>query len=219
MLALVAEKTGYPADMLDLDLDLEADLGIDTVKQAELFASDPGGYGIARDDKLKLRDFPTLATSSPSCATATRPPRGRACRAAAPAQPVARRSRWRVAPAPVAPAAVTRCGARCWRWWPRRPATRPTCWISTWIWRPIWGSTRSSRPSCSPPIREAYGIARDDELKLRDFPTLATSSGSSATATGPATALPTRGAAAAAAGGDAAPAPVACRAGAGGAGG
>ena len=35
---LVAEQTGYPPELLDLDLDLEADLGIDTVKQAELFA-------------------------------------------------------------------------------------------------------------------------------------------------------------------------------------
>ncbi|HYA64969.1 MAG TPA: acyltransferase domain-containing protein, partial [Candidatus Sulfotelmatobacter sp.] len=34
ILALVSEKTGYPPDMLDLDLDLEADLGVDTVKQA-----------------------------------------------------------------------------------------------------------------------------------------------------------------------------------------
>ena len=30
MLAVVAEQTGYPSDLLDLDLDLEADLGIDT---------------------------------------------------------------------------------------------------------------------------------------------------------------------------------------------
>ena len=37
ILALVVEKTGYPQDMLDLDLDLEADLGVDTVKQAEMF--------------------------------------------------------------------------------------------------------------------------------------------------------------------------------------
>ena len=39
ILALVVEKTGYPKDMLDLDLDLEADLGVDTVKQAEMFAA------------------------------------------------------------------------------------------------------------------------------------------------------------------------------------
>jgi acyl transferase domain-containing protein/NAD(P)-dependent dehydrogenase (short-subunit alcohol dehydrogenase family)/acyl carrier protein len=61
VLALVAEKTGYPIDMLDLDLDLEADLGIDTVKQAEVLATIREAYGIARDDKIKLRDFPTLA--------------------------------------------------------------------------------------------------------------------------------------------------------------
>jgi len=61
ILALVSEKTGYPPDMLDLDLDLEADLGVDTVKQAEVFASVREAYGIARDDQIKLRDFPTLA--------------------------------------------------------------------------------------------------------------------------------------------------------------
>src|SRR5579864_2971515 len=61
VLALVAEKTGYPVDMLDLDLDLEADLGVDTVKQAEVMATIREAYGIARDDKIKLRDFPTLA--------------------------------------------------------------------------------------------------------------------------------------------------------------
>ena len=60
VLALVAEQTGYPEDMLDLDLDLEADLGVDTVKQAELFATVREVYGIAREDTLQLRDFPTL---------------------------------------------------------------------------------------------------------------------------------------------------------------
>ena len=35
----MAAKTGYPEDMLELDLDLEADLGVDTVKQAETFAA------------------------------------------------------------------------------------------------------------------------------------------------------------------------------------
>ena len=61
VLDLVAEKTGYPKDMLDLDLDLEADLGVDTVKQAEMFASIRETYDIPRDPNLKLRDFPTLA--------------------------------------------------------------------------------------------------------------------------------------------------------------
>ena len=57
---LVAETTGYPTDMLDPELDLEADLGVDTVKQAEIFAAIRGRYNIPRDESLKLRDFPTL---------------------------------------------------------------------------------------------------------------------------------------------------------------
>ncbi|MGZ4832586.1 MAG: phosphopantetheine-binding protein, partial [Terriglobales bacterium] len=60
VLKIVAEKTGYPKDMLDVELDLEADLGIDTVKQAEMFAAIRAQYNIPRDPNLKLRDFPTL---------------------------------------------------------------------------------------------------------------------------------------------------------------
>ena len=61
ILALAVEKTGYPQDMLDLDLDLEADLGVDTVKQAEMFAAIREIYNIPRDENRKLRDYPTLA--------------------------------------------------------------------------------------------------------------------------------------------------------------
>ena len=57
---MVAEKTGYPEDMLDIDLDMEADLGIDTVKQAELFASLREHYGIAQQDGIQLKDYPTI---------------------------------------------------------------------------------------------------------------------------------------------------------------
>ena len=60
VLEIVSEQTGYPADMLELDLDLEADLGIDTVKQAEMFAAIREAYGIERDEELALRDYPTL---------------------------------------------------------------------------------------------------------------------------------------------------------------
>jgi acyl transferase domain-containing protein len=61
VLAIVADKTGYPVDMLDDGLDLEADLGVDTVKQAETFAAVRAAYDIPRQENLKLRDFPTLA--------------------------------------------------------------------------------------------------------------------------------------------------------------
>ena len=60
IVAMVAEKTGYPEDMLDLDLDMEADLGIDTVKQAELFAAMREHYGIAQMEGIQLKDYPTI---------------------------------------------------------------------------------------------------------------------------------------------------------------
>ncbi len=59
-MAVVAEKTGYPQDMLDPELDMEADLGIDTVKQAETFASIRESFAIPVQERLSLRDYPTL---------------------------------------------------------------------------------------------------------------------------------------------------------------
>jgi acyl transferase domain-containing protein/NADP-dependent 3-hydroxy acid dehydrogenase YdfG len=38
MLTTVADKTGYPADMLELGMDMEADLGIDSIKRVEILA-------------------------------------------------------------------------------------------------------------------------------------------------------------------------------------
>ena len=46
--------------MLELDLDLEADLGIDTVKQVAIFAEAREHYGLDRDPEFKLRDFNTI---------------------------------------------------------------------------------------------------------------------------------------------------------------
>ena len=42
---IIAEQTGYTTDMLEDTLDLEADLGIDTVKQVEIFAKAAGHFG------------------------------------------------------------------------------------------------------------------------------------------------------------------------------
>ena len=39
MFAAVAEKTGYPADMLESGMDLEADLGIDSIKRVEILSN------------------------------------------------------------------------------------------------------------------------------------------------------------------------------------
>ena len=39
LLDIVAEKTGYPIDMLDLDMELEAGLGVDSIKQVEILST------------------------------------------------------------------------------------------------------------------------------------------------------------------------------------
>jgi acyl transferase domain-containing protein len=39
MLSVVADKTGYPAEMLELSMDMEADLGIDSIKRVEIFGA------------------------------------------------------------------------------------------------------------------------------------------------------------------------------------
>jgi acyl transferase domain-containing protein len=39
LLAIVAEKTGYPHEVLRLDMELDADLGIDSIKRVEIFSA------------------------------------------------------------------------------------------------------------------------------------------------------------------------------------
>jgi len=39
LLKIVGEKTGYPPEMLELDMDLEADLGIDSIKRVEILGA------------------------------------------------------------------------------------------------------------------------------------------------------------------------------------
>ncbi|KGJ96020.1 SDR family NAD(P)-dependent oxidoreductase, partial [Colwellia psychrerythraea] len=39
MMTVVAEKTGYPTEMLELEMDMEADLGIDSIKRVEILGA------------------------------------------------------------------------------------------------------------------------------------------------------------------------------------
>jgi len=112
ILKLITEKTGYPQDMLELDLDMEADLGIDTVKQAELFAAMREHYKIPQRDGIKLKDYPTIrhcikfvmteAGGSHAPVAAAAPAAVTAVPVAAPAQVVAAPVAPVTAPVPVA---------------------------------------------------------------------------------------------------------------------
>jgi len=56
----VVEQTGYPREIVELDADLEADLGIDSIRKAQLFGEIGQKYSLAADNSLSLDDFPTL---------------------------------------------------------------------------------------------------------------------------------------------------------------
>ena len=185
VLAIVAEETGYPTDLLDMDLDLEADLGVDTVKQAEVFATIRETYGIERDDSLKLRDYPTLnhvvafvrersgAPAAPQAAAVPVPPE-----AAAESAPA-------VSPGPVpepapaaeaAPAAVEVPGGDV----EQRVLTivaEQTGYPEDLLDMDLdleadLGIDTVKQAEVFATLREAYGIERDDSLKLRDYPTI-----------------------------------------------
>ncbi|MEN0003970.1 MAG: phosphopantetheine-binding protein, partial [Bacteroidota bacterium] len=59
LLEVVSEKTGYPAEMLELDMDMEADLGIDSIKRVEIFGAltkkHPEMAGINPNELTELR--------------------------------------------------------------------------------------------------------------------------------------------------------------------
>ena len=57
---VVVEHTGYPADFIELDQDLEGELGIDTVKQAEIMADIRTKFSLPVDEDFVLADYPTL---------------------------------------------------------------------------------------------------------------------------------------------------------------
>ncbi len=60
LVGAICEETGYPPDLIEMDADLEADLGIDTVKQAQVLGKVRDRYGLKTDQNLSLRDFPSL---------------------------------------------------------------------------------------------------------------------------------------------------------------
>ena len=78
LLALVADKTGYPVEMLHLDMDLESDLGIDSIKRVEILAGMesrvPEAARIETDKMGSLRTLrqvvDLLGASMPATATA-----------------------------------------------------------------------------------------------------------------------------------------------------
>ncbi|HEY3449175.1 MAG TPA: SDR family NAD(P)-dependent oxidoreductase [Myxococcales bacterium] len=174
LLAVVSAKTGYPRDMLALDLDLEADLGIDTVKQAEIFADVRTAFDLPRSDDFKLRDYPTLnhligfvAQLRPELATAA-PEVSAPSAAQAPAFTTP-------APAPVASAAAATAD-------PVAEKLLEVVAAKTGYPRDMLaldldleadlGIDTVKQAEIFADVRTAFDLPRSDDFKLRDYPTL-----------------------------------------------
>jgi acyl transferase domain-containing protein/NAD(P)-dependent dehydrogenase (short-subunit alcohol dehydrogenase family) len=178
ILALVVEKTGYPEDMLDLDLDLEADLGVDTVKQAEMFAAIRAAYNIPRDENVKLRDYPTLAhvirfvyERRPDLASAA--PSSPAVKATEKTEPIA------TAPAAAPPAVTPKDSAgdsvkeRILALVVEKTGYPQDMLDLDLDLEADLGVDTVKQAEMFAAIRAAYNIPRDENVKLRDYPTLA----------------------------------------------
>ncbi|WP_322982904.1 SDR family NAD(P)-dependent oxidoreductase [Streptomyces sp. S584] len=94
LLEVVAEKTGYPVEMLEPGMDVEADLGIDSIKRVQIMGALQERFPVSGEvdpERMgELRTLDDIAGFLASASGATTP---------APAEPAA-------APAPVAPVAA-----------------------------------------------------------------------------------------------------------------
>ncbi len=67
LINFVVEQTGYPEEMVEMDADLEGDLGIDSIKKAQLIGELNEQFHFVdvsapTDENMSLDDFPTLAS-------------------------------------------------------------------------------------------------------------------------------------------------------------
>ena len=183
VVGMVAEKTGYPEDMLDIDLDMEADLGIDTVKQAELFAALRERYGIAQQDGIQLKDYPTIRhcikfvlanAGKPAAAVAAPAAQAAVTPAPAPvAQPAAQAV---VTPAPAAKPAAALDEATVTKEVVKMVADKtgyPEDMLDIDLdMEADLGIDTVKQAELFAALRERYGIAQQDGIQLKDYPTI-----------------------------------------------
>ncbi|MTI85598.1 MAG: SDR family NAD(P)-dependent oxidoreductase [Firmicutes bacterium] len=76
LLNVIAEKTGYPIEMLELDMALDTDLGIDSIKSVEIFSAlqdrIPGVKPVKPDQMGTLKTLRDIADFISGCANSSR---------------------------------------------------------------------------------------------------------------------------------------------------
>ncbi|WP_158093791.1 type I polyketide synthase [Candidatus Avelusimicrobium gallicola] len=179
VVGMVAEKTGYPEDMLDIDLDMEADLGIDTVKQAELFAALREHYGIAQQEGIQLKDYPTIR----HCIKFVLANAGKPA-AAAPAAPVTPAAVPAPVSAPVTPASAAAPAAKAANLDEATVTKEVVSMVAEKTGYPEdmldldldmeadLGIDTVKQAELFAAMREHYGIAQQEGIQLKDYPTI-----------------------------------------------
>jgi polyketide-type polyunsaturated fatty acid synthase PfaA len=80
LLAIVSEKTGYPSEMLELEMDMEADLGIDSIKRVEILGAlqeqFPSPVQPNLEDLAELRTLSQIAAYMAQLSTSLPPVEG-----------------------------------------------------------------------------------------------------------------------------------------------
>jgi 3-oxoacyl-(acyl-carrier-protein) synthase/NAD(P)-dependent dehydrogenase (short-subunit alcohol dehydrogenase family)/phosphopantetheinyl transferase/acyl carrier protein len=172
LIGVVAQKTGYSREEIDPGYELEADLGIDTVKQAEIFAEVRDAYGLERDDSFKLADYPTVEKLAGWLAERAAGAAG-ASPSAAPAAPAA---------STAAPAAAPSGTSRVDRDEVLRRLVGVVAAKTGYDVAEIdpayeleadLGIDTVKQAEIFGEVRDAYGLERDDSFKLADYPTVA----------------------------------------------
>lgn len=170
ILEILCARTGYDAEEIEPDFELEADLGIDTVKQAEIMASVREHYGLARDEDFRLADFPTLGHLAEyvvgrSCGSAPSVPVDEA--ATSPAVPVVTASEVGSAGPTRSEAYATILDILCARTGYDADEIEPDFELEADL-----GIDTVKQAEIMASVREHYGLARDESFRLADFPTL-----------------------------------------------
>jgi acyl transferase domain-containing protein/NAD(P)-dependent dehydrogenase (short-subunit alcohol dehydrogenase family) len=100
LLEIVSDKTGYPAEMLNLDMDMEADLGIDSIKRVEILSAfqekapdapvvQPGDLGKFRTLQQVITYLGSSGNASAASQTAITPASAEAAKSTATPDPIA----------------------------------------------------------------------------------------------------------------------------------
>jgi malonyl CoA-acyl carrier protein transacylase len=192
LIDVLCAKTGYDAAEIELDFELEADLGVDTVKQAEILAAVRERYGLPRDEKFRLADYPRLrdlaayvlrrleavgaqaaaAVPIPAPATTTTAPAAAPSVPAAPVADLPAVAAATPAPAPTAPTGAADV---------ERALIDVLCAKTGYDAAEIeldfeleadLGVDTVKQAEILAAVRERYGLPRDEKFRLADYPRL-----------------------------------------------